>query len=170
MSAVVVVLIAPPGSGKSTVGEELRRRGLRWRDVEAAIFRRWGCRENFVANKTEGLRLLHEEILELINSDGPPVVIETTGLSDSVFLDHLSATHEVFTVRLEASEDVAMARVADREHGRHLTDDPDANRAIWRAFSDTVASNRRADAVIDTERTSPQDAAAAIIRGIARAG
>jgi adenylate kinase family enzyme len=37
-----VVLLGAPGSGKTTVGEELARRGLRWREWELWILEQWG--------------------------------------------------------------------------------------------------------------------------------
>ena len=79
----VVVLLGAPGSGKSAVGEELGRRGLRWRDWELTIVERWGLRDNFVAHKDEALPLLHDEMLEWIDGERPLAVIETTGLSDA---------------------------------------------------------------------------------------
>jgi hypothetical protein len=65
-------------------------------------------------------------------------------------------------VRLDVREDVALKRVATRERNRHLSDDADVNRAVWRAFYRDVEPNRRADLVIDTAQMSPRDAARAI--------
>ena len=65
----VVVLLGPPGSGKSAIGEELGRTGLRWRDWEPTILDRWGTRERFIANKAAALPALHEEILDWIRSE-----------------------------------------------------------------------------------------------------
>ena len=58
----VVVLLGPPGSGKSAVGAALAELGLRWTDRERELLERWGSLEAFVANKTEALRALHDEL------------------------------------------------------------------------------------------------------------
>jgi shikimate kinase len=158
----VVVLLGPPGSGKSTVGAELGRLGFRWREWEPLILSRWGTRDRFVAAKAEALPALHAEIRAWVESAGPPAVIESTGLSDRALLDGFEAAGGSHVVRLEVPEDVALDRVAVREQGRHLTDDVDANRRIWHEFAAEVAPHRRADLVIDTVSTSPAEAAAHI--------
>jgi shikimate kinase len=166
----VVVLLGAPGSGKSAVGVGLAALGFRWREWERSLVERWGSRESFVANKTEALEGLHDEMLAFIDSADAAVAIETTGLSDAEFLDDLSLGHRMFVVRLDVSQAEATRRVALRASGRHLTDDIEPNRAIWRAFYETVAPRRHADLVIDTERTSPSHAAARIIEAMRSLG
>ncbi len=158
----VVVLLGAPGSGKSAVGEELGRRGLRWRDWELTIVERWGSRDNFVAHKDEALLLLHDEMLEWIDGQGPLAVIETTGLSDAPLLDRLVRDREAFVVRLDVSEGEALAHVARREPNRHLSDSVDANRTVWQAFYETVARSREVALAIDSEAVRPSSAAALI--------
>ena len=158
-----MVLLGPPGSGKTTVGFELERLGLRWREWELTILGRWGSHDNFVANKVEGLRLLHDEIRAFIEQPGPPAAIETTGLSDAPFLDRLGTDHTAFVVRFDVSEETCARRVVDRDRGRHLTDDVEKSRAIWREFYEHVAPRRHVDLVVDTERTLPSTAAALIV-------
>src|SRR5262245_34046791 len=58
----VVVLLGAPGSGKTTVGEELARRGLRWREWELWILEQWSPRDAFLAQKAEALPALHQAI------------------------------------------------------------------------------------------------------------
>ena len=160
----VVVLLGAPGSGKSAVGTELAALGLRWREWERSIVGRWGSRDNFVANKTTALEGLHDEMRAFISSPGAAAAIETTGLSDAALLDDLSLEHRLFVVRLDVSQPEAARRIAQLAPGRHLTDDIDSNRTIWRAFYETVAPRRHADLVIDADHTSPPDAAAIIIK------
>jgi shikimate kinase len=164
----VVVLLGAPGSGKSTVGEELARRGLRWRDWEVVIVERWGSRDNFVAHKDEALPQLHAEIVEWIDGEGALAVIETTGLSDAPLLDRLERDRDAYVVRLDVSEREAAARVAQREPNRHLSDAVDANRAVWRAFYETAARSRDVARAIDTEAVSPSRAAALIAADLGR--
>jgi hypothetical protein len=126
------------------------------------ILERWGSRECFVAEKRLALPWLHDEIIRWIGSDETRAVIETTGLSDAPLLDRLDRTGSSFIARLDVSEAVAMVRVQERPQHQHLTDDVDSNRAVWRAFYDVVAPNRRIDAAFDTEGMSADRIAAHI--------
>jgi adenylate kinase family enzyme len=157
------VLLGAPGSGKSTIGDELGQRGIRWRSWEPYILERWGTRDAFVAVKDVALPELHREIRAWIDADQTPAVIETTGLSDASFLDALVDEYACLVVRLDASEEEALRRVATRRGGEHLSDDVGANRAVWRAFAEYVAPSRRVDLVVDTQRTDPAAAARHII-------
>ena len=165
----VVVLLGPPGSGKSTVAEELAGRGFRWRDWEPEIVERWGSRKRFVARKAVALPDLHEAIMQWVAAGGSPAVVETTGLSDAPLLEALEREHPCLVVRLDVSEETALRRTAARKAGRHLTDDLDATRAIWRAFHE-VAAGRGVDLVVDTERRPPAEIAATIRQAVATAG
>ena len=166
--ARVVVLLGAPGSGKSAVGEELGRRGLRWRDREPEIVARWGSRESFVARKDELLPVLHAEVVAWVAGGGPPAVVESTGLSDAPLLDSLARDHDCLVVRLDVSEDAAAARVGARAGGRHLSDDEERNRAVWRAFRDHVVPARPAGLVVDTERATPAEVADAVCDRLVR--
>jgi shikimate kinase len=161
----VVVLLGPPGSGKSAVGAELGGRGFRWREWEPEIVARWGSREAFVAHKAAALPALHDEIRRWAAAEGGPAVVESTGLSDAPLLDALARDHQCFTVRLDVPEAEALRRVAARERGRHLSDGAGANRAVWRAFAERVAGVRPCDLVVDTRAAgSPAAVAAAVER------
>ncbi len=76
-------------------------------------------------------------------------------------------SREAFVVRLDLSEETALDRVARRRHGQHLSDDTEANRAIWRAVQLHVVPSRRVDLVIDTEHTPPEQAAGTVLHEIA---
>ena len=160
--ADVVVLLGAPGSGKSTIGAQLRRRGCRWRDWEMVILERWGSRDQFIADKATALPALHEEIRRWITSEAPPAVLETTGLSDAPLRAELARTHDVLTVRLDVSETEALRRIAARQRDRHLTDDLEANRLVWQAFQDQVSRTSGVDLTIDTEARPVEEVVAAI--------
>jgi hypothetical protein len=165
----VVVLLGAPGSGKSTVGAELGRCGLRWRAWEPVMLARWGSRERFLAHKAEALPALHDEIVAWAAADPVPAVYETTGLSDGPLLARLARSGGAFVVRLDVAEHDARRRIVQRPHGEHLTDDPGAGLAVWRAFYERVAPDRPVDLVVDTGATSAEAAAAAILAALGRA-
>jgi shikimate kinase len=165
--ARVVVLLGPPGSGKTTIGEELGRRGLRWREWEPVILARWGSREAFVARKTEALPQLHDEVGRWVAAGGPAGVIETTDLSDAPLLDTLDRDHECLVVRLDVSRAEARRRVAARAGGRHLTDDPGRNDAVWQAVAAGPGTHRRVDLVLATDQRTPADLAEEILAACA---
>ena len=159
----VVVLLGPPGSGKSAVGADLGGRGFRWREWEPEIVARWGSREAFVARKAEALPVLRDQVRRWVAAPGGPAVVETTGLSDGPLLDALARDHACFTVRLDVSEAEALRRVAARAPGRHLSDDAERNRAVWRAFAARVAPVRPCDLAVDTEAAGPPALVAAAV-------
>ena len=162
-----MVLLGAPGSGKTAVGEELARRGLRWREWELWMLERWGSGEAFVAVKAEALPELHGAIRAWIGEPGAPAAIESTGLSDAPFLDALAAEHRCLVVRLDVSYEDALARVTSRPRGRHLGDDPRGLRRVFQAFQQVVVPARPVDLVVDTARLPPAHTAA-LVAGIVR--
>jgi hypothetical protein len=162
----VVVLLGPPGSGKTSVGEELGRLGFRFREWEMVILERWGTRAEFVANKATALPDLQRDIRTWIEADGARAVIESTGLSDGRFLDELARDLPCCVVRFDVSEAEAERRLASRARGRHLTDDLAGNRRVRREYETQVLSHRPVDLVIDSDRTPAADAAARIAAAV----
>jgi shikimate kinase len=161
-SRSVVVLLGPPGSGKSTIGAALAGRGLRWCDWEALLLERWGSTATFVEHKAEALTAHHEELRAFIEAPGAPAVVESTGISDAAFLDGLARYAPLF-VRLDVSEGEALRRIGLRAAGRHFSDDFTSNRAVWQRFYEVVAPGRDCATVINTEQVTVEDAAARVL-------
>lgn len=166
-----IVLLGPPGSGKSTVGAVLGSLGYRWREWEPILLARWGSRQAFIANKEQALAEHRAELAAFVREVGNPAVLETTGISDSRFLDALSTDATLFVVRLDVPLEEALGRVSARARGHHLSDDTERNRATWQAFQEMVVPRRKAHLVIDTVSVGPNEAATLIDRAFSvRAG
>jgi hypothetical protein len=155
----VIVLLGPPASGKTTIGEALAGLGFRFREWELKILEQWGTRAHFVANKADALPALHRDIRSWIDLDGARAVIESTGLSDGDFLDALARDVPCFVTRIDVSVDEAHRRLEHRARGRHLTDDLTGNARVRREYEELVLARRRVDLVIDGDRTSAPEAA-----------
>jgi hypothetical protein len=166
-SPAVIVLLGPPGSGKSTIGARLAELGFRWTDRERDLVERWGSREAFLSSKTEALPALHEGLRAAIGPGRPPLVIESTGISEREFIDDIQRLFPAFLVRLDVARETAALRVRSREPGRHLNTVPARDDAVWRAFEELVKP-RPVDLVIDTGAVDPAAAARAIAAALAR--
>ena len=167
ISRLPVVLLGPPGSGKSAVGMALARRGLRWRDWEMLLLERWGSTQNFAANKSAALTAHHDELRAFIDAPGAAAVMESTGLSDAAFLDAL-ATRKPLVVRLDVSADEALRRIDAREPGHHFSDDVELNRMVWGRFYELVAPARSCELTVDTELISIEETAGLVLAALAK--
>lgn len=122
-----VVLMGPPGSGKSYLGRALRDAGIaRYEEIEPLLVARFGTGAAFAARKDEALAFIREQYARSLDAQGPPVVIETTGLSDRPMLDHFAARNRLAFVALDTPREVCVERVMARAPGANLSNDVDA--------------------------------------------
>jgi shikimate kinase len=78
----------------------------------------------------------------------------------------LEAAGEAFVVRLDVSEEEALRRIEERARGRHLSDAPDVNRDVWRAFHEHVMRRVHTDLVVDTSDRSVDAIIAEIVTAL----
>jgi shikimate kinase len=161
-----ILLIGPPGSGKTAIGYELaERHGFRYTDYEAGLVERYGPVELFVRHKNRAIPELHRTITASLDANLPPLVIETTALSEREFIDGLIASRRTFTVLLNVSLETALARIGERPRGRNLSNSPGTNEWIWERFAD-AHRERQADLRIDTEAVTAEEAARRIAEAV----
>jgi len=123
---VILVLLGPPGSGKTHLGERLcATLGLSFEDEEAAWVRRYGSRQTFLGSKPDALAEREQQIRARVESSTAPLVIESTGVSDQPVLESLARDFRVLLVKVIAARDTCVERVGSRPRGRHLNNAPD---------------------------------------------
>lgn len=151
--------MGPPGAGKTAVGYELAAQfGFRYTDYEAGLVERYGPVELFVRYRKQAIPALHRHIEESIDASHPPLVLETTAISEREFIEKLTERYRTFTALLEAPLDVALERIGERPRGRNLSNSPGTNQWIWEKFEETH-SGREVDLRIDTVAVEPIEAA-----------
>lgn len=113
-----IVLMGPPGSGKSYLGRALRDASVaRYEEVEPLFVARFSTGASFAARKDEALAFIRGRYERQLGVPGLPVVIETTGLSDRPMLDDLVARYRLAFVALDTAREVCIERVRGRVPG-----------------------------------------------------
>jgi shikimate kinase len=148
--------MGPPGSGKTYVGHLLQERlGLTFIEGEAELLREYGSTENFIRHKAEALRRYFDRLRSIQVRSGGVVAFESTGLSDRAQLLALVAEAGCALVRVEASRESSVSRVAGREPGRNFTNEGAAE--FFDYWHREVAPTYEFDAVIRNETESDDD-------------
>ncbi|MGI9328081.1 MAG: hypothetical protein ACR2PZ_22865 [Pseudomonadales bacterium] len=119
----LVYLMGPPGSGKSTLGNELNRLGIAdFTDLEPMLVRKYGSGEKFAKQRPMVHRWIRNFYREQLTTVSLPVVVETTGIGDRPFLEELCTKYRVLFVKLDTPRDQCVARVGSRASGQHVNE------------------------------------------------
>ncbi|MEX1103656.1 MAG: hypothetical protein WED87_05380 [Dehalococcoidia bacterium] len=156
-----IVLVGPPGSGKTSIGLALGVRGYWFEDREAALVTQYGSIEEFRRQKTEAVARLHAGFLEAMRAEPRPWVYESTALTERDFVARLREAFGGFAVRLEVPVETTAGRIANREPGGNLTNDQALIRIQWQAFTDAY-EGMSFDLSVATGGRSPKEVAAVI--------
>ncbi len=151
-----VVLLGPPGAGKTVVGATVAERlGLPFIDVDAHIEEQEGktVRELFAEQGEAGFRALEAVALSrLLHRTGPAIIALGAGGTTTLAVQKLLSS--VATVLLDVEPRVAVARLKADAHQRPLLDGAGPLIDIYEALERPRASERHdlADATFDTSR------------------
>jgi shikimate kinase len=167
-----VLLLGMMGSGKSSVGRALASRtGWPFVDNDELVERATGrTARQLLAERSEGaMRAAESAALREGIALAPPVVVATAAGTILDAEDRATLAAGGFVVWLSAPAEVLASRAVGAAHRPWLDDDPEA----W--FRRVVAERDSwyravADLEIDTSRTEPDDAAAAIVEATSARG
>jgi len=116
-----ILLMGPPGSGKSTLGNELHGRGIAtYTELEPLIVEMFGQGRAFVPKRPRAHRWIREFYRQQLAEANLPVVIETTGISDREFLQELAECYALLRVLLTTSCEICLDRVRTRPKGHNV--------------------------------------------------
>lgn len=123
-----VVLMGPPGSGKSFIGKLLARAGVAsYLELEPVLVSRFGSGDEFLRNKAAALAFIRaSHIDQLERSTGRPVVLESTGISDRPLIDELRGRYPLRLVHVATPRATCLQRVASRPAHLNIRNDPEA--------------------------------------------
>ena len=121
-STDAILLMGPPGSGKSTLGNELYKRGLAtYTELEPLIVEMFGRGEAFVPKRPQAHRWIRNFYRQQLAEANLPIVIETTGIGDRAFLQELAQSYVLMLVMLDTPRDLCLDRVHSRPKGHHVS-------------------------------------------------
>jgi hypothetical protein len=121
-----IILMGPPGSGKSFLGRHLSRHAIAsYVELEPVLRQTFGTGEVFRARIHEVGAFLMRSYREQLSRATLPVAFESTGVSDRIILEQLMRDHRVAVARVRADRSVCMDRVVSRPIGTNISETTD---------------------------------------------
>jgi dephospho-CoA kinase len=133
-----IVLMGPPGSGKSFLGRRLHQRGVvSYRELEPLLRERFGRGPDFESRLREVAVFIWGSYREQLSKSALPVAFESAGVADRPLLERLQSEYRVGLVLVRADRSLCVDRVIARPPGKNIshTTDRDAlarHYDLWR--------------------------------------
>ena len=119
----MVLLMGPPGCGKSTLGNELARIGIGdYTELEPLLVQKYGTGEEFARKRPQIHRWIWSYYRNRLSDVDIPVVMETTGISGRDFLAEIDLSYRLLYAKFDTPQALCVDRVLSREQGRHVND------------------------------------------------
>lgn len=163
-----ILLMGPPGSGKSFLGSYLDSQGIAsYVELEPALREEFGQGEEFRARIQEVGAFLVRSYRDQLARSTLPVAIESTGLADRPILEQLMREHRVAIAHVKVDRSVCVERVVSRPAGKNISQSTD--RDLVGRFYDMWMKTLRPSYDFDLEVDGADlHAAAATIRDFLR--
>ena len=147
-----VVLMGPPGCGKSYLGNRLKQQGMAsYVEIEPLLVERFGTGQEFARNKARALAFLRQCVHEQLAERVGVVAFESTGLSDRPLLEEIQRSHRVALIKLMTPKSTCLERIGARAAGRNLSNDVAASERFWDYWHREIAPGYNFDLEIDGE-------------------
>ena len=149
-----IVLMGPPGSGKSFLGNHLASQGIvSYLELEPFLRSEFGTGEEFRSRIAEVGAFLSQSYRDQLAGSERPVAIESTGITDRPLLEGLMGRHRVAFARVRAERAVCIERVVSRASGRNIshTTDRDLIGGFYDAWTEKIAPGWKFDLEADGE-------------------
>jgi adenylate kinase family enzyme len=163
-----LLLIGPPGSGKTFLGRRLAECGVAaFTEIEPLLRERFGGGDAFEARLREAGEFVWRSYQAQLRSAEGPVAFESAGVTDRVLLERLAREHRIAFVHVRTPRALCVERVVSRsgERNIHRTTDGERIGRHYDLWQEKVEPSFRFDLRVDGDDA---DGAVAAIRELLR--
>ena len=110
-----IVLVGPPGSGKSFLGNQLDERDVAtYRELEPLLREKFGTGEEFESRIREAGAFIWRSYQDQLSESDLPVAFESAGIADRPLVERLQRDYRVTLVYVQADRSVCIDRIISR--------------------------------------------------------
>jgi shikimate kinase len=160
MRLSIIILLGPNGAGKTTIGRILEKEfNCIFLSLEEFFLNRYPTYEAYREHREEAYQAFEALVRLTLDCVDEPVIFEEIGLSAAAqtLIGHLQQTYRVILVKVIASEQLCIQRVADRGTDTNFPKPPEMVRKVHARFLTEVANRYSFDVEIVNERLSEAD-------------